>query len=449
MSLEAAFASSALDKISDQISDAKHLSNESYERRDNGIDPSDRSSERFSDTMRKESERVDHNNSNDQVDHDDTTQPTKDVEKSDAADSKDANSDTEKKVEGLEVAEMAELGLITLETPSDEIPTIHINFDQTQTQDAAQNNTLLNNNGEAIAVDTEVEQVLNNGVQAAAVQGAQTLAPTTEDAAGTGVAISSLEAETAESLMPSTADAELDQDGQLPQQKQQSTVNPLMQQSQQTAVQNTENSEGEAEQHVQQVQQTSNTNTQNTTNIVGSDQGKIQIQDFQSVMNNQKVDGATQTTAQQDLNAMDKAVGKQIERAVVQQLQNGQKVLQIRLTPPELGTVKVEILEQSGRMTVRLQAEDESVRMSLEKALPQLRGDLRASSAPIADVQLTDHSFLMNQHRQAQHQQQQRRRQQQGQSFELEGAQAPEQKPEQQQGPSGVTINSRGVNGTV
>ena len=43
-------------------------------------------------------------------------------------------------------------------------------------------------------------------------------------------------------------------------------------------------------------------------------------------------------------------------------LTDGQRSLTLRLTPPELGTVRIEIVEQAGRLSVRLGAEDDSVR---------------------------------------------------------------------------------------
>ena len=410
---------------------------------------SDRSSDRFSDTMRKQSERTEQpKHSDEQLITLIIAQGTTEHDNTDKTQATDGNATprNDDQLDGLEVAELAQLGLISIQSDVAELPSINIQFQQAGT-DPQQQAAVLAQTGESALVDTDVELVLDNGVQAAAVLGTPVLNNEQEGTTTSNPAISSLDAETAETLMPAQTEAELDQDNQFSQQQQQKAV-PVMQTAQVQQVQQTDNADGEAELQVQQVQQSSSSTQQNSSPIVGSDQGKIQIQDFQSVMNNTKVD-APQTTAQQDLNAMDKAVGKQIERAVVQQLQNGQKVLQIRLTPPELGTVKVEILEQSGRMTVRLQAEDESVRMSLEKAIPQLRGDLRASNAPIADVQLTDHNFLMNQHRQAQHQQQQRRRQQQGQAFEIDGVPQPEQTNQAKQETSGVTINSRGVNGIV
>ena len=58
----------------------------------------------------------------------------------------------------------------------------------------------------------------------------------------------------------------------------------------------------------------------------------------------------------------------------------------IRLTPPELGTVRVELRERDGLITVRLHAEDPAVRQALERALPQVRNDLRATDSPLQHI---------------------------------------------------------------
>ena len=195
---------------------------------------------------------------------------------------------------------------------------------------------------------------------------------------------------------------------------------------------------------------TSNTNTQQTgqqqtsfaSAIQSADNGAIQISDM-------KPQGPSQLQTAPEMNAMDKAVAKQIDRAVVQQLNSNQKVLQIRLTPPELGTVKIEIIEQNGRMTVRLQAEDDSVRHSLERALPQLRNDIRSGNAPIADIQLTDQAFLMDRHRNPQFQQQRRQKQSAETAFSLNGVTkdtGPEVTTQQEQG---ITIDQKGVHGLI
>jgi len=74
----------------------------------------------------------------------------------------------------------------------------------------------------------------------------------------------------------------------------------------------------------------------------------------------------------------------------VQNLPNGDRMMVLRLTPPELGTVRVELIERQGVFTARLHAEDDGVRLALERFLPSMRQDLRASDAPIRELNLSD-----------------------------------------------------------
>ena len=89
-------------------------------------------------------------------------------------------------------------------------------------------------------------------------------------------------------------------------------------------------------------------------------------------------------------NAMDRAVAGQVSRAILTRGADGERMLVLRLTPPELGTVRIEIVERAGVVTARIHAEDDAVRSALERSLPQLRQDLRANDAPVRDVSLAD-----------------------------------------------------------
>ncbi|MHC5067502.1 MAG: flagellar hook-length control protein FliK [Planctomycetota bacterium] len=86
----------------------------------------------------------------------------------------------------------------------------------------------------------------------------------------------------------------------------------------------------------------------------------------------------------------DRALSQQIRHAVLGQLEDGARVLRLRLTPPELGTVRIEISERGGQLQIKLGAEDDGVRHAIERSLPGLRQDLRASDAPIAELRLID-----------------------------------------------------------
>ncbi len=92
----------------------------------------------------------------------------------------------------------------------------------------------------------------------------------------------------------------------------------------------------------------------------------------------------------QNGNAMEKAVTHQVQRALVQHLPTGERMMVLRMTPPELGTVRIEVIERNGVLSARLQAEDESVRVALERFLPGMRSELRSSDAPIREITLSD-----------------------------------------------------------
>ncbi len=89
-------------------------------------------------------------------------------------------------------------------------------------------------------------------------------------------------------------------------------------------------------------------------------------------------------------NAVERAVAQQVAKAVANHHGVEGKPLILRLTPPELGTVRIEISERAGQITARIHAEDAAVRTAIERFLPQLKQDLRANDAPIRDVVLAD-----------------------------------------------------------
>ena len=62
------------------------------------------------------------------------------------------------------------------------------------------------------------------------------------------------------------------------------------------------------------------------------------------------------------------------------------KSLIIRLTPPELGTVRIEISQRDGQLSVRMHAEDPAVRQAIERMLPTLRSDLRQADSPLQQI---------------------------------------------------------------
>jgi flagellar hook-length control protein FliK len=101
---------------------------------------------------------------------------------------------------------------------------------------------------------------------------------------------------------------------------------------------------------------------------------------------------AASASAQSGDNAMEKAVASQVSRALIQQSPGGDRMLVVRLTPPELGTVRIEVLEHQGTLTAHLHAEDDGVRLAIEHSLPSMREELRAHDAPIRELSLSDPS---------------------------------------------------------
>jgi flagellar hook-length control protein FliK len=87
--------------------------------------------------------------------------------------------------------------------------------------------------------------------------------------------------------------------------------------------------------------------------------------------------------AAREPNALDRAVASQVARAIVRHLPDGGQHLILRLTPPELGTVRIEFLAKDGQMSAVLHAEDDSVRQALDRALPQLRSELKSDGQSV------------------------------------------------------------------
>lgn len=135
---------------------------------------------------------------------------------------------------------------------------------------------------------------------------------------------------------------------------------------------------------------------------------------------------AAPTAPTQAPNPMERAVAQQVGRTMVQHLPNGERMMVLRLTPPELGTVRIEVIEHQGVLRARLSAEDDGVRLALERTLPQMRQELRASDAPIRELTLTDQSQFQRPDSQGQAQRQQdqqaERRQRTGEGFSLDVA---------------------------
>lgn len=101
----------------------------------------------------------------------------------------------------------------------------------------------------------------------------------------------------------------------------------------------------------------------------------------------------TSTRPQAEPNPAERALANQVVRAVLRHDAEGGRSLVLRLTPPELGTVRVEIVERAGTLSARISSDDQGVRNALERALPLMRQELRGSDAPVRDVSLADTWF--------------------------------------------------------
>ena len=94
----------------------------------------------------------------------------------------------------------------------------------------------------------------------------------------------------------------------------------------------------------------------------------------------------TTATSVPEANPVERIIAHQVSRAVIKHVGDGDRSLVIRLTPPELGTVRIEFRMQEGRLCAHFQAEDPAVRQALERLMPQLSGDLRQADSPIQQI---------------------------------------------------------------
>ena len=83
-------------------------------------------------------------------------------------------------------------------------------------------------------------------------------------------------------------------------------------------------------------------------------------------------------------NPVDRVIAHQVLRAARDRGMD--RNLVIRLTPPELGTVRVEFRADAHGLQVSLHAEDSAVRRALEQALPQLRADFNRQDGTVTSV---------------------------------------------------------------
>lgn len=86
-------------------------------------------------------------------------------------------------------------------------------------------------------------------------------------------------------------------------------------------------------------------------------------------------------------------VVERVSQSVREVHQNGRQ-LTIRLTPPELGALQIDVTTRNGALTARLETETEAARQIILEHLPQLRESLQQIGATMEriDVQIGQHS---------------------------------------------------------
>jgi flagellar hook-length control protein FliK len=126
-----------------------------------------------------------------------------------------------------------------------------------------------------------------------------------------------------------------------------------------------------------------------TTEAVSTTLAAAGSRESASALRPEQVAAAVRTeqpqAARPDPNPMERAVANQVSRAIIQHLPDGGTRMVMRLTPPELGTVRVEFVMRDGVMNARLMAEDDGVRQALDRALPHIRSEVRGEH-PTFDV---------------------------------------------------------------
>jgi flagellar hook-length control protein FliK len=109
--------------------------------------------------------------------------------------------------------------------------------------------------------------------------------------------------------------------------------------------------------------------------------------------------------------AVDRIITHQVVHGLQRQRPDADRSLMIRLTPPELGTVRVLLREEDGQIHARILAEDPAVRQALQRELPHLLRDLRVADAPVASVAVERGQDAQSQDRAGQQHQHQQHRQ--------------------------------------
>jgi flagellar hook-length control protein FliK len=98
--------------------------------------------------------------------------------------------------------------------------------------------------------------------------------------------------------------------------------------------------------------------------------------------------------------AADAAPWAQVARAVrgVRHHVDGSHTMTVRLDPPELGAVRIELRSHDGRLSIHASAESLATRDTLARALPELRAALEASGLDTGTIDVDTHG-TRHQHR--------------------------------------------------
>ncbi len=86
-------------------------------------------------------------------------------------------------------------------------------------------------------------------------------------------------------------------------------------------------------------------------------------------------------------NPMDRAIASQVLRVVERQRHDDAPMI-FRLTPPELGTVRIELRATADGFSASLHADDPAVHAALDRMLPSMRQELRSHDSPLRDLGL-------------------------------------------------------------
>jgi flagellar hook-length control protein FliK len=135
---------------------------------------------------------------------------------------------------------------------------------------------------------------------------------------------------------------------------------------------------GNTGQQTGQGQQGMNSSGNTMTAMTASGDGAFSV-------NLQQFQPTAAATAASNVEAPDpvaRALGRQVAQAINQGWQQ-EMPLVVRLTPPELGTLRITIQDGPNGVSIKIAAEDENLNKTLEKALPTLRQEVKSDQGTV------------------------------------------------------------------